>query len=195
MDSVTVPVSSWRRRAVRLAFTAVVALWMLQVPLMGGGAGEPYPSILMPAFAGTGGYRNGMVHLERMEPVFAGPWGERPVSPRALLAEFPVSHQYTLATRLSPVLPEDVPLRTWIRGHLLPSLAASEMDHRPACPHPSMRAWARRRAAALVPGAPVHRLELRWYRDAFLPGHPVPVSREPAGVLTIPLDKEAPCAA
>lgn len=116
-------------------------------------------------------------------------------SPRAhLLADVSDSHHGTLSALLSPAEPQDRPLPAWLRAHLLPGLAAGRMDGRPACARPSLRAWARRRAAALLPGEPVHRLELRWYRDTFAPGGEAPVARQAAGVTAIPLAGDAPCA-
>jgi hypothetical protein len=185
-------VSPRRRRAVRLAFAAVAALWALQVVLLGGGAGEPYPSILMPAFAGSGGYEAGAVRIERMAPVFISPAGEHPVSQRVLLGEFPDSHHTILSGLLHPVQQEPRPLQALLRRHLLPGLAAGRLD-RPTCAQPSLRAWARGRAAVLLPGVAVQRLELRWYRDTFARGGPAPASREPAGTWTIALE-DRPCA-
>lgn len=182
-----------RRGAVRLAFAAVAALFILQIGLLGGGAGEPYPSILMPAFAGAGGYERGVVRIERMAPVFTGPAGEHPVSQRALLAEFPDSHHAVLADLLHPAPRELRPLQRLLRRHLLPGLAAGRTDRRLDCPDPSLRAWARRRARTLLPGVAVQRLELRWYMDTFARGGLQPTSREPSGTWVIALEG-TPCA-
>lgn len=188
------PRTPWGRRAVRLAFAGVAALWAAQVLLLGGGAGEPYPSILMPSFAGSGGYADGVVRIERMQPVFVGPAGERPVSQRALLAEFPDSHHGTLSTLLHPAEREPRPLQRWLRGHGQPGLSAGRLDRRIACPDASLRAWARRRADALLPGVPVERLELRWFHDTFAGGGAAPARREPSGTFVVPLAAEGPCA-
>lgn len=182
-----------RRGAVRLAFASVAALFILQVVLLGGGAGEPYPSILMPAFAGSGGYERGVVRIERMAPVFTGPAGEHPVSQRILLAEFPDSHHQVLSTLLHPAPREPRLLQRLLRRYLLPGLAAGRTDRRVDCPDPSLRAWARGRANALLPGVPVHRLELRWSMDTFTRGGLEPVRREPSGTWVIALE-ETSCA-
>lgn len=182
------------RGAVRLAFAAVAALWAAQVLLLGGGAGEPYPGILMPSFAGSGGYADGVVRIERMQPVFVGPAGERPVPQRALLADVPDSHHGTLSGLLHPAEREARPLQRWLRGHGLPGLAAGRLARRSPCPDPSLRGWARRRADGLLPGVPVRRLELRWYRDTFTAGGVEAVRREPVGTFVIPLQAEGPCA-
>lgn len=183
------------RGAVRLAFAAVAALWVAQALLIGSAAGEPYPSVLMPAFPGSGGYADGHVRIERMEAVFVGPRGETKFSQRAFLSPLPDSHHGTVSGHLAPRRPgEERPMREALRRSLLPGLAAGRTDRRPGCPDPSLRAWARGRAQALLPGTPVQRLELRWSADTFRPGSRAPVRREPAGVFVIPLEEGAGCA-
>jgi hypothetical protein len=181
-----------RRAAVRLAFAAAAALWLVQVPLLGGGAGEPYPGILMPSFAGTGGYGEGRVQIERMQPVFTGPAGEWPVPQRELLAEFPDSHHNTLAALLNPSIRAARPLELRLRAWGLDGLARGRTDRRPECTPASLRAWARRRARALLPGERPERLELRWYRDTFTRG--ARTRREPAGTWVVALGEEGTCA-
>ncbi|HEX6037552.1 hypothetical protein [Longimicrobium sp.] len=183
-----------RRGAVRLAFAAVCALWVAQVLSLGGGAGEPYPSILMPSFAGSGGYADSVVRIERMQPVFVGPGVERPVTQRALLADVPDSHHGTLSGLLHPTGRAPRPLQRWLRAHLLPGLAAGGLRNRAGCPDVSLRAWARRRADTLLPGVPVQRLELRWYMDTFSGGAATPSARARTGTLVIPFAEEGPCA-
>jgi hypothetical protein len=177
--------SPLRRAAVRLAFAAVSALFILQVLLLGAGAGEPYPGILMPAFTGSAGYEGGVVRMERMQPVFVGPAGEHAVSPRALLAGFPDSHHGKLSAFFHPSIDSLTPAEARLRRHL-PGLVAGRADRRPQCAGAELQAWARRRAAILLPGTAVERLELRWHRDTFA-GDTAPVSREPAGTWVIDL--------
>ena len=183
------------RMAVRAAFGAVAAVFALQVLLIGGGAGEPYPGVIMPGFVGSGGYADGAVRMERMEAVLVHKGGESVFSQRRLLDPYPDSHHGTLALSfLSPPRADPRPLRDWLRRNGLPGLAAGRTDRRAGCVDAGVREWARGRAAALLPGVPVRRMEIRWYADTFRPGGSGPAAREPLGVLPVPLEGGGTCA-
>lgn len=183
------------RRAARLAFAAIALLFVLQVVLIRGGAGEPYPAVIMPGFGGSGGYRDGEVHVARMEAVLVHADGETAVSQRQLLAPYPDSHHGSIAGLfLNPAPREAPPLRRWLRRTLLPGLAAGQ-DRPGGRVNPSLCGWARWRAAELLPGARVRRMEIRWYRDTYRPGSRTPAAREPLGRMSLPLDGGAACGA
>ena len=54
---------------IRFIFLAVPIFLVLQYAFMHR-FGEPYPALVMPGFAGSGGYVNGYVRIERPEVVF-----------------------------------------------------------------------------------------------------------------------------
>lgn len=182
------------RLGVRLAFAAVALLFVLQVALIGGGAGEPYPGIIMPGFSGSGGYAGGRVTIDRMEAVLVHSGGETAVSQRRLLAGYPDSHHNHIS-RLFLSLPtaRPRPLRDRLR-RVFPGLAAGETERAAGVIDPSLCAWARGRAAELVPDAAVRWMEIRWSRDTFVAGQSAPAAREPLGRLRIPLEGEDGCA-
>lgn len=182
------------RLAVRLAFAAVALLFALQVVLIGGGAGEPYPGILMPGFSGSGGYADGAVRIERMEAALGHAAGETTVSQRRLLEPYPDSHHnHISAYLLSLPRAEPRPLREALRRTVFPGLAAGRVAREAGAADPSLCAWARDRAAAFLPGARVGWMEIRWHRDTFRAGSRAPAARVPLGRLRIPLDREGGC--
>jgi hypothetical protein len=186
------PVPAGRgKTGVRMAFAALALLFVLQVVLLGGGAGEPYPGLMMPGFAGSGGFDAGEVRTKRMEAVLVHAGGETAVSQRRLLAPYPDSHHASIArTFLSP--PQvDAPLKDYWLRRVLPRVGRRSRGAGPV--DPSLCAWARGRAAALLPGVAVRRMEIRWHVDTFRVGSHAPVAREPLGQLVIPLDREAGC--
>lgn len=187
------PVPAGRgKTGVRLVFAALALLFALQVVLIGSGVGEPYPALMMPGFVGSGGFTAGTVRVKRMEAVLVHAGGETVVSQRRLLAPYPDAHHSTIArSSLSP--PQvDAPLSDYWLRRILPR--AGIRPGRGAGPvDPSLCAWARARAAELLPGVTVRRMEIRWNVDSFRAGSRAPDAREPLGQFVIPLDGEAEC--
>ena len=62
-------ISKRKRGAVRLLFVITLFLLGIQYALVET-VGEPYPAIMMPGFAGHGGYESGAVRVPVMEVLF-----------------------------------------------------------------------------------------------------------------------------
>lgn len=180
--------------AARLCFGGVVVWWLAQGWLLGTGVGEPYPSVAMPRFARTTGYHAGSVHLERMEAAFVGARGETVVSPRKLLETVTDSHHGAVVKLLAPAPLETSATREWLRRHGMHGLRAPGVVAEP-CVDPSLQRWLRRRAAAVGHAGAVTRVEFRWYRHTVHRSSPELARRQPAGVVRVPLQPEAACAA
>jgi hypothetical protein len=185
----TVPDRPPRPIRVLLAFTAVLALWALQPVLIVARVGESYPGILMPGFAGSGGYADGAVRIAWLEATFVGADGEAAtLSARELLEGIPDSHhgiltQHVLAPAGGPERPR--PARDRLRRAAFPGLATGRIERDEPCRLASLAAWARPRGAAAL-GAPPVRMELHGYVDTFHGGGGTS-RREPAGVRIVPL--------
>jgi hypothetical protein len=183
-----------KRPAIRAAFVAVVLAAVLQHFLMRK-FGEPYPSLMMPVFGGTGGYKDGVVRVATMDPVFVTTDGTMiPSSLQELLSDFPDSERLSLArTFLSPlpgsaVSSDGPPVRRGYRYSLLKGLKAGAFDRRLGANVSSLRVWATQRAHILAARHEVERLECRWFDETIsVRGSRVSIDRSPAGVLIIQL--------
>src|SRR4029453_597658 len=84
-------ISKRKRGAVRLLFVVTLFLLGIQYALVET-VGKPFPYIMMPDFAGHGGYESGIVRVRVMEVVFFDRAGHaHPFSPRELLSDYPES--------------------------------------------------------------------------------------------------------
>jgi hypothetical protein len=191
-----VPPTIVSRRS-RIIFASAIALlaaqyWFIKT------YGEPYPAIIMPSFAGVGGYADGRVTFEGYEAVFIADGKEYSFPPAELLNEFPVSSHETIANHaLRPL--RDAPARRQptsrlgrIRSAIFPGYEATRgppIDGETAA---SLRDWLRDRSRRLLPGRAVSAVEFRWYRESHALAAVNPSStRTPVGSLRIPLDESA----
>ena len=179
--------------AVRLCFGAVAAWWLAEAFLLGAGAGEPYPSVLMPRFASTAGYHDGAVHMQRMEAAFVGAGTETVVSRRALFEPYPDSHHAAFAGVLGPAPAPSSRVREWLRRTLLPGLRPPR-GAIGGCVDPGLQRWLRQRAGEMGVRGPVTRVELRWYDETVHRSSRTSARRRPAGRVVVPLGEAHACA-
>jgi hypothetical protein len=106
---------------------------------------ESYPSLTMPAFAGAGGYRNGVISISDLKAAFLTGNRERVCSSAELLAEFPTGHRAAVSWTLRP-------LDDHSRRRRTPAFQAR------------LGEWLAARGRALFPGEVIQKVELRWYR-------------------------------
>jgi hypothetical protein len=156
---------------------------------------EPYPAIVMPGFAGSGGYRDGRVELSQYDAVFVADGQEFSFPPRVLLEEFPVNEQGAIAftcfrPRGGP--PQGSEGGSRPAGRLYAIFPGYEVGARSrSSPEniASLRKWLGGRARALLPGRQPSRVEFRWSRETVrLDGGELHTEREPTGALVIPLE-------
>ena len=181
---------------VRLVFVAAVALFAAQSHFIHR-FGEPYPAIVMPGFAGSGGYRDGVVEIDRFEAVFVAEGEEYSFPPKVLLEEFPVSHHGAIAsTSLTPRndLPQPVPRASRsarLRDAIFPGYAARAASRNSPDSLASLQEWLSGRARVLVPGRQVARVEIRWFKETIgLDNGKQTTQRDPSGTLIVELDGE-----
>lgn len=189
--------SNLSKTAIRFLFTAVALGGALQYGLCQK-FGEPYPSLMMPSFAGAGGYQHGQVRLRSFTALFITPSGEAvAVLPRQLLNDFPDSYHTVIAQSFLSPLPDGAASSRaphpcqGLCGRLFPGLRAGLGDRTGADNLASLRAWLVQRAHTLMPGRAVDRVEFRWYEDTLqhTSGHFVR-RRQPAGVFVVRLTGE-----
>ena len=181
----------------RIIFSSAIALlaaqyWFIKT------YGEPYPAIVMPSFAGTGGYSDGRVTFEGYDAVFVADGQEHSFTPAELLAEFPVSTHETIANHALRPLRDATARRQptsrlgRIRAAIFPGYEATRGPPIDAESAASLRDWLRGRARRLLPGRAVSAVEIRWYRVSGRFATDEPSStRTPIGSLRIPLDESA----
>jgi hypothetical protein len=158
--------------------------------------GEPYPAILMPSFAGTGGYSDGRVTVAGYDAVFLADGQEFSFTPAELLAEFPDSYHWTIAyhalrpPRNGPARPQPISRLGRIRAAIFPGYQETRGPPIAGESAASLREWLGGRARRLLPGRAVTAVEIRWYRISGVFTSTEPSSpRTPAGTLRIPLDE------
>ena len=122
------------------AFVLPCVVVLAQAMFMRAGHREPYPALMMPAFAGTRAGLHGSIEIEAVE-VFARFDAGRSV-------------QIPLETFLAPMpRPAAVPAAE----------ALADLEHA----SDRLRRWLHDRVATLHPGVQPDGLEVRWYRDAY----------------------------
>jgi hypothetical protein len=158
--------------------------------------GEPYPALTMPTFSGSSGYRDGAVEMTQYDAVFISAGQEFSFTPNELLADFPDGHRAAIAANALRPTSDAAPTPTKasrirrIQETIFPGFAAGNLSRNSAENKASLRAWLRERAESLVPGRPVSRAEIRWYRVAETfgaDGTRVESRRTPGGTLIVPL--------
>jgi hypothetical protein len=180
---------------VRAVFAVAAGLFAVQCAFIHF-FGEPYPAITMPTFSGSGGYRDGAVEMTRYDAVFISAGQEFSFTPNQLLAEFPDGHRAAIAANALRPAGDAPPSSTKgsrirrIQETIFPGFAAGNLSRNSAENKASLQAWLRGRAESLVPGRPVSRAEIRWYREAEsfgADGTRVETRRTPDGTLIVPL--------
>jgi hypothetical protein len=180
---------------VRAVFAVIVGLLAVQCAVVHF-FGEPYPALTMPTFSGSGGYRDSAVEMTRYNAVFISAGQEFSFTPNQLLAEFPDGHRAAIAANaLRPTSnalpgPTNASRIRRIQATIFPGFAAGNLSRNSAANKASLQTWLRGRAENLVPGRPVSRAEIRWYRVAKTlgaNGTPVESRRTPEGTLIVPL--------
>ncbi len=184
-----------RVRAVFVVVTGLLAAQCAFIHFFG----EPYPALTMPTFSGSGGYREGAVEMMRYDAVFISAGAEFSFTPNQLLADFPDGHRAAIAanalrpTTDAPPSSSKASRIRRIQEKIFPGFAAGNLSRRSAENKASLQAWLRGRAESLVPGRPVSRAEIRWYRVAETfgsDGTRVESRRSPDGTLIVPLAGE-----
>ena len=108
---------------------------------MRAGHGEPYPALMMPAFAGTRTAPGGSIGVTSIEAIVRFSDGTATPLP--------------IKTLLAPI-----PRTTTME-------ASEHVFRRPAVPTSDLVRWLRDRVGGLFPGRPVVGFEVHWYQDAY----------------------------
>jgi hypothetical protein len=194
-------ISKRKRGAVRLLFVVTLFLLGIQYALVET-VGKPFPSIMMPGFAGHGGYESGTVRVRVMEVVFFDRAGHaHPFSTRELLSDYPESFLPPMMEYFRP-LPDASAhddhesgggrLRR-LRQRFLPDLYQGQRKRTTRENEASIREWLRQQTIRLVPGHEIERAEFDWFVDTVqtIDGARK-IRREPAGQFVVHLGKESP---
>ncbi len=194
-------ISNRKRRAVRLLFVVTFFLLGIQYALMQT-VGEPYPGIMMPSFAGHGGYESGTVRVHVMEVFFFDRAGHAyPFSTRELLSDYPGSFRgpmmYDYFSPLSDGSARDDHesgggrLRR-LRQRFFPDLYQGKRKRTTPENEASIRGWLRQQTIRLVPGHEIERAEFDWFVDTVQTTNGAPKTRrEPAGQFVVHLGKDS----
>jgi hypothetical protein len=194
-------ISKRKRGAVRLLLVITFFLLGIQYALVET-VGEPYPGIMMPGFAGDGGYENGTVRVPVMEVLFFDRAGyAHRFSTRELLSDYPESFLPPMIEYFRP-LPDASAhddhesggsrLRR-LRQRFLPYLYQGKRKRATPENEASIQEWLRQQTIRLVPGHEIERAEFHWFVDTVqtIDGAPK-VRREPAGQFVVHLGKKSP---
>jgi hypothetical protein len=194
-------ISKRKRGAVRLLFVVTLFLLGIQYALVET-VGEPYPGIMMPGFAGHGGYESGTVRVPVMEVLFFDRAGHaHPFSTRELLSDYPKSFLRSMREYFKP-LPDASAhddheagggrLRR-LRQRFLPYLYQGQRKRTTPENEASIQEWLRQQTIRLVPGHEIERAEFDWFVDTVQTIDEAPKARrEPAGQFVVHLGKESP---
>jgi hypothetical protein len=191
-----------KRGAVRLLFVVTLFLLGIQYALVET-LGEPYPGIMMPSFAGHGGYESGTVRVPVMEVLFFDRAGHAyRFSPRELLSDYPDGFRAPMMNGYFRPLPDASAhddhesggrlRRLWCQ-RFLPYLYQGKRKRTTPENEASIQEWLRQQTIRLVPGHEIQRAEFDWFVDTVqtIDGAPK-VRREPAGQFVVHLGKESP---
>jgi hypothetical protein len=195
-------ISKRKRGAVRLLFVITLFLLGIQYALVET-VGEPYPGVMMPGFAGHGGYESGTVRVPVMEVLFFDRAGHaHPFSTRELLSDYPDSFRGPMMDGYFRPLPDASAhddhesggsrLRR-LRQRFLPNLYQGQRKRTTPENEASIREWLRQQTIRLVPGHEIERAEFDWFVDTVetIDGARK-ITREPAGQFVVQLGKESP---
>lgn len=152
-----------RRLKVRslVAATAVVGVLGLPAALL---FGEPYPWIMMPWFASTGGFDGEYVECATAAFTFRFTDGaSTTIGPPALFATVPSSNHYTLTARFAPHQAAGKRLEHIAAG-AFPNLHAAARSGALDTDDPQLRTWLRQQARRLFPGRQPYALDVQWQR-------------------------------
>jgi hypothetical protein len=191
-----------RRGAVRLLFVITLFLLGIQYALVET-VGEPYPGIMMPGFAGHGGYESGTVRVPVMEVLFFDRAGHaHPFSTRELLSDYSDNFRGPMMDGYFRPLPDASAhddhksggsrLRR-LRQRFLPYLYQGKRKRTTPENEASIQEWLRQQTIRLVPGHEIERAEFDWFVVTVqtIDGAPK-ARREPAGQFVVHLGKESP---
>lgn len=152
---------------VRLVFFSIPLLYVLQHYINAKWA-EPYPGLFLPGFGGSGGYKDGRVHLKRFDVVAIKINGkEQYISSRDWFGEFPDAlHSSIAESFFSPVAAPPRSTRSvggWastFRATVFPGLFPSRQSPEHMA---DLRAWVGHRLAAFTEPENVTRVDFRWF--------------------------------
>lgn len=183
-------------RMVRILFVAVI----LAVPVQYGVAkrfGEPYPSLIMPSFAGDN-TQNGVIHTTSIDVRVKFCDGrEATLRPDQLLDPLPRSHvpaamDWMFGRR------EQAPLaipawKRWVFEHVSPGYAKrARRQHGASFVDAETKRWLSAQVARQSDGKIPESITVLWYRDAYDLSAGFPVrSRQPASAARIQLGCES----
>lgn len=194
-------ISKRKRGAVRVLFLITLFLLGIQYALVET-VGEPYPGIMMPGFAGNGGYESGTVRVRVMEVVFFDRAGHaHSFSPRELLSDYSDSFHAAMMSYFRPLPGASAHddhesggsrLRR-LRQRFLPYLNQGARKRTTPENEASIEEWLRQQTIRLAPGHEIERAEFDWFVDTVqtIDGS-LKVRREPAGQFVVHLGKESP---
>ncbi len=176
---------------VRLVFITAIALLVAQSVFIHK-YGEPYPTITMPSFKGSGGFQNGRVKIIRYEAVFIANGEEFSFKPKVLLEKFPDSHIAEISQSLMPTPAVGVTKATptgrlsRLRDIVFPGYGARRKSQDSPAYIASLKDWLRSRGRELVPDRPVSRVEIRWYWEIFsMDGNTLKSERVPIDIRVV----------
>ena len=156
----SLPSGRWKIRLL-VVVTAVVGVLGLPFAML---FGEPYPWIMMPGFAYTGGFDG--EHVEHSTAAFVFRFADgtsTTVDPPALFAPVPSSNYYTLTARFSPD-PVEGERFEHIPAAAFPNLHAAARSGMLNADDLQLRTWLRRRAQRLFPGRQPDVVDVSWQR-------------------------------
>ena len=142
-----------------VAVTAVVGVLGLPFAML---FGEPYPWIMMPGFAYTGGFDG--EHVEHSTAAFIFRFADgtsTTVGPPALFGPIPSSNYYTLTARFS-ANPVDGERFEHTTAAAFPNLRAAARSGTLNADDPQLRKWLRRQARRLFPGRQPDAVDVSW---------------------------------
>ena len=194
-------ISKRKRGAVRLLFVVTLFLFGIQYALVET-VGKPFPSIMMPGFAGHGGYESGTVRVRVMEVVFFDCAGH------ATRFQHGNCFRTTRTSFHKPMMEYFTPLPDAsvhddhesgggrlrrLRQRFLPELYQGQRKRTMRENQASIRDWLRQQTIRLVPGHEIERAEFDWFDDTIqtIDGARK-IRREPAGQFVVHLGKETP---
>jgi hypothetical protein len=195
-------ISKWKRNAVRLLFVVTLFLLGIQYALVET-VGEPYPGIMMPGFAGHGGYESAVVRVRVMEVVFFDRGGHaHPFSTRELLSDYSESFLGGMMNGYFRPLPDASAHDDHesgsgrlqrLRQRLVPYLYQGTRKRTMPVNEASIREWLRQQTIRLVPGHEIERAEFDWFVDTVQTVDGArKIKREPAGQFVVELGKKSP---
>jgi hypothetical protein len=176
---------------IRLLFAAVI-LWQPIQYLIAVRFGEPYPALIMPAFAGTLVDREGNIRFGDVKcKVLLQDGRTTLLSAYDLLSVAPSAHHGAIMAHMfSPPAP---PIDPWpagsLKARLFPGRALSRIRKTQNILDPQTKDWLKHRLETIYPGEEPESITFVWYEDVFNVKQVPPKStQEPVGLREVSFD-------